>query len=1640
MMQWGHDMEKVPIRKIKSAFVLVTCLASIARAEGIDFESAAYATDKTLVGADGWVLTATDPLSAQDDFKIQAGLTGEGRWAHAQTAGAASVYRSLGNSSSTTTLDVRWRWRGLSDSAHFCVGISGSSGSARQSNRALACLEPFGAISAQGASAQPLPSLETWHKGAWLYMRLALDASSGTYGKFTLYVSDDSLHASERVAVTTSMGGSGSLARIVLRQEVGSGFVDLDDFSSQPVATWQPSTDADTAWSSGKNWSTGSPPDSNTRVHFPDGEAHGCLLDRNATVLSVTVASGYLGTFNLGAQTLSVLENADFTGGSVATGAGKIRFPGARSSSLIGPAGNRPLPALRHDGSGLLRLDGRALSVGDLTQSGGSFDFNGFDLIVAGAWQVSSGRPGTFRNLDGRSIIVTHGAHLEGAAPDTLLGLASSPKGWSLNSSGTDSLTSRYALLGNARSTGNPGYAYRSTDAGGNTGWIFFNVPAIASQPRDTTLRPGETASFRISLASAAGATFQWLRNDVEIAGARDSVYTLAGVGKADSGAVFTCKAANPAGYVFSRSATLRVVFPAPTSTPAPQTLLDSLSVRLVSTAPGARIVYSVNGGPWQAYASALVLRDSTVLRAFAVLGPDTSALATLAFPKATLPRLSAPGIQPEAAAFADSVSVTLAPPLAGARIFYTLDGGDPDSLSHAYLGPFTLKATTTVRAIAYMAGYRPSPVATRLFTWQGSPALPPPTATPPGGDFSDSVVVRLLPPAGFPDAALYWLTEPSGAGLSPSAGPVKYSDSLVIRGTCVLKALAVSGARASDTARWQFHRRLGAPVVTPKGRIFHDTLRVVASADSGAAVHYTMDGTDPVAASPLFPAQGLRLDSSAVLKAIAVKGSETSAAIAETYTLVPDTPQVSPGGGDYSSPIRIVLSSSSSRAVLYYTLDGTTPGPERGLPPYSGPIDLDSNATLKVVAVAGGANGSGGPIRIENYTFIATGKRSLAPGQSLTLSGNYSLSSPYKGASSVDVDILAADSVAAQIHGFRDILFGIRVSLPAGAAAFPKVSFNAPAGEPRALYRLSPPGVVRWIASADTSTLDAPGLYFLAVDTAAPVLRFAGETFTSGDSTRLVVTIEDNVQNLALDMERSDDSSANFAGREVNPVMVLAVNAKNPPGAPRPLTLKLRVSDHTRTTAFPADGSAYAMAQKLSAGTRSPAAFHIGDDPKFPWDLIAVPLATETPLTLSQLRKANAAPGLSGSVLNPATGKYRMLSDDETLAAGASVWLAAPISLPSLAFPALQTATRGGASAWKVTLHPGWNQVADPDLAPLWWPVTRAYPESYQASPVKGLHAWDAVAGAYVHAEVLEPWRGYFAYFYGSRDTVIDLLERAPDPPPAAAPSSPAAKRSAAGIGLRLAWAQGPDLQLGASEGAADGFGPEDEARPPALDPAGTRLFSDRGGARLETDIAHWRPGAVYTWKVVAGLSARAAAKAASPQGNPDATGSLASGAGLTAGAELLPPGYAAWAVSSSRGLRFAIPGDGTAASLPWHPGYADTLEVMAGPAAELEARLADVPLKTGPFAARVLPSPGGYLLRMELPTAARVRITLFTLDGRAVEDRFLDLPAGRYRLSPAGRLAPGLYALRLLATGTTGAAAGVGIPALTSLKVAIP
>ncbi len=81
---------------------------------------------------------------------------------------------------------------------------------------------------------------------------------------------------------------------------------------------------------------------------------------------------------------------------------------------------------------------------------------------------------------------------------------------------------------------------------------------------------------------------------------------------------------------------------------------------------------------------------------------------------------------------------------------------------------------------------------------------------------------------------------------------------------------------------------RVETPVFSPAGGTnFVDELTVKAAcATEGATVYYTLDGTDPTEGSDVFPAEGLTLDRTATVKAMAANGTLANSGIAEaTYT-----------------------------------------------------------------------------------------------------------------------------------------------------------------------------------------------------------------------------------------------------------------------------------------------------------------------------------------------------------------------------------------------------------------------------------------------------------------------------------------------------------------------------------------------------------------------------------------------------------------------------------------------------------------------------------------------------------------------------------------------------------------------------------
>jgi len=93
--------------------------------------------------------------------------------------------------------------------------------------------------------------------------------------------------------------------------------------------------------------------------------------------------------------------------------------------------------------------------------------------------------------------------------------------------------------------------------------------------------------------------------------------------------------------------------------------------------------------------------------------------------------------------------------------------------------------------------------------------------------------------------------------------------------------------------------------------------------------------------------------------------------------------PNLSPGGGDYSTPVKVKLTCKDPAAVIRYTFDGTTPSETNGTT-YSEPVAIDHTALLTAVAISPGLAPS--PIADNIYTYNPAPKRvMLNIGNSLT-------------------------------------------------------------------------------------------------------------------------------------------------------------------------------------------------------------------------------------------------------------------------------------------------------------------------------------------------------------------------------------------------------------------------------------------------------------------------------------------------------------------------------------------------------------------------------------------------------------------------------------------------------------------------------
>ena len=204
-----------------------------------------------------------------------------------------------------------------------------------------------------------------------------------------------------------------------------------------------------------------------------------------------------------------------------------------------------------------------------------------------------------------------------------------------------------------------------------------------------------------------------------------------------------------------------------------------------------------------------------------------------------------------------------------------------------------------------------------------------------------------------------------------------------------------------------------------------------------GATIHYTTDGTEPTAESPVY-SEAIAVGETMTIKVIAMKEDMTNSAIASaTYTInIPQvaTPTFDPAQGEYTEAQNVTITCETEGAAIYYTTDGTEPTAES--PVYSEAIAVGETMTIKAIAMKEGMANSAIasatytiniPVPVEGTTFVKVNAADqlVAGKKYIIVSGNKALGVAPTGNFLTAIDVTAGDEVTISDDGVAIMTLG---------------------------------------------------------------------------------------------------------------------------------------------------------------------------------------------------------------------------------------------------------------------------------------------------------------------------------------------------------------------------------------------------------------------------------------------------------------------------------------------------------------------------------------------------------------------------------------------------------------------------------------
>jgi hypothetical protein len=562
------------------------------------------------------------------------------------------------------------------------------------------------------------------------------------------------------------------------------------------------------------------------------------------------------------------------------------------------------------------------------------------------------------------SAVVTHAFMLQPIAPTLSLAAGSYVGAQSvLITSATAEAILRYTLDGSTPTAASPVA----------TGPIVLpgscQLRAIATRP-DWTDSPVVSAVYSLqslppTIAPESATTSTPFLATITVPADAQVYYTMDGATPSSASALYT------APILIDRNATLQAIAVrtgwepsavassawsfqalAPTVDVASGTYTQPQTVTLVTATPDAAIRYTLDGSDptvaatAQTAAGPIPVDRSLTLRAVTTK-PGWHASIPLACTY-TL-QVAQPTIDLAAGTYGAEQQAHVATISPGATLRYTLDGSDPSSSPSALVvdGPLVIHRSATLTVIGERAGWTSSVPTTAAYVL----AVGPVTASLPSGTYVGSTAITLACPT--PGVAIHVSLD----GTAPTALSPTVTGPIDLPASGVLQAIAMrDGWTASPVLTQTYQLQVPSPLVDIADGTFQAPFLVRASvALSGAAVRYALGGSQPDATSPVWPVDGLRIETGTVLTLIAMReGWTSSAPVTATYSFQAQPPTASLGAGPWTTEQDVTLAATEGGAVIRYTLDGTNPTESTALTAV-GPIHLDRPLTLRAVSTVPG-------------------------------------------------------------------------------------------------------------------------------------------------------------------------------------------------------------------------------------------------------------------------------------------------------------------------------------------------------------------------------------------------------------------------------------------------------------------------------------------------------------------------------------------------------------------------------------------------------------------------------------------------------------------------------------------------------------